>query len=69
MVCPRVLRPFRNLFTLANPNNPPSVNYAQDSKHLVFISGFKLPTGKKVKSNYSIQHFLPIYKECFRCIR
>lgn len=44
VISPQQIRPLRELFISANHNELPSMNYAQDPRHLVLISGFQLPT-------------------------
>nr|XP_039262598.1 mediator of RNA polymerase II transcription subunit 25-like [Styela clava] len=44
VISPQQIRSLKDLFISANRNELPSMNYAQDPRHLVLISGFQLPT-------------------------
>ena len=42
IICPHLIKELKQLFVIANDNPTPLMNYAQDKRHLVLISGFRL---------------------------
>lgn len=58
VISPQFLQPLRQIYLSANQNKTPTMNYAQDSRHLVYISGFPLPTGNL----YSLVAICPTFK-------
>ncbi|XP_076815589.1 mediator of RNA polymerase II transcription subunit 25-like [Clavelina lepadiformis] len=47
VICPRHIAELQQIYLANNNNQPPLMNYAQDRRHLVLISGFRLPTERE----------------------
>ena len=47
IICPHLIKELKQLYLLANDNPSPLMNYAQDKRHLVLISGFHLSLEKE----------------------
>jgi len=47
IICPHLIKELKQLFLLANDNPSQLMNYAQDKRHLVLISGFHLSLEKE----------------------